>query len=180
MNKKMALLGKLLLLTTLVTTISVITRADEELMMQQCHNSDNPTLCLRCLSSDPASPKADKFALARIILRCIYSHLLTLTKNASTLGSQHYYRNPKAAAALKQCGLGFSTAKRGVGEADAHFSVGDYDKAAYDVSVKVVDPAFSCKTDLETLNIQVPSSFRYHMEVYLALTQALLRIVDRF
>lgn len=175
----MALLAKLLLLTTLVTTISVISRANEELMMQQCHNSDNPTLCLRCLSSDPTSPEADKVGVARIILKCINSHLLTLTKNASTLGSMHY-RNPKAAAALKQCGSGFSTAKRGVGEADAHLITGDYDKAAHDVTVKVVDPPVSCSTSLETLNIQVPSSFRYHAEIYLALTQALLRIVDRF
>ncbi|EOA33040.1 hypothetical protein CARUB_v10016372mg [Capsella rubella] len=179
MNKKLALLARLLLLTTLVTRISVITRADEELMMQECHNSDNPTLCLRCLSSDPSSPEAEKVGLARIILKCINSHLLTLTKSASTLGSMHY-RNPMAASALKQCGLGFSTAKRGVREADAHLIAGDYDKSAYDVSVKVVDPPVSCKTSLETLNIQVPSSFRYHMEVYLALTQSLLRIIDRF
>lgn len=175
----MALLAKILILTTLVTTVSVTSRANEELMMQQCHNSDNPTLCLRCLNSDPTSHEADKVGLARIILKCINSQLLILTKNTSTLGSQHY-RNPKAAAALKQCGLGFSTAKRGVGEADAHLITGDYDKAANDVSVKVVNPPVSCRNSLETLNIQVPSSFRYHMDVYLALTQALLRIVDRF
>ncbi|KAL9291188.1 putative pectinesterase inhibitor domain-containing protein [Arabidopsis thaliana] len=179
MNKKMALLAKLLILTTLVTTISVISRANEELMMQQCHNSDNPTLCLRCLSSDPGSHEADKVGLARIILKCINSHLLVLTKNASTLGSQHY-QNPNTAAALKQCGLGFSTAKHGVGVADTQLITGDYDKAAYDVSVKVVNPPVSCRNSLEALNIQVPSSFRYHMDVYLALTQALLRIVDRF
>ncbi|KAL1204823.1 Pectinesterase inhibitor [Cardamine amara subsp. amara] len=175
---KASLVAKLLLFTTLVT-ISVISRANEELMMQECHNSDNPTLCLSCLRSDPTSPEADQVGLARIILRCINSHLLTLTKNASTLGSVHH-QNPKATAAWKQCSLGYATAKRGVGEADAHLITGDYDKAAYDVNVKVVAPPFSCNTSLETLNIHVPSSFRYHTEVYLALTQTLLRIIDRF
>lgn len=174
-----SLLAKLLLLTTLVVTISVISRANEELMVQQCHNSDNPTLCLRCLRSDPASHETDQVGLARIILRCINSHLLNLTKNASTLGSKHP-RNPKAAAALKQCGMGYATAKRGLGEADAHLMTGDYDKAAYDVSKKVVAPPISCRSSLETLKIQVPLRLRYHTEVYLALTQALLRIIDRF
>ncbi|KAG7581723.1 Invertase/pectin methylesterase inhibitor domain superfamily [Arabidopsis suecica] len=154
MNKKMALLAKLLILTTLVTTISITSRANEELMMQQCHNSDNPTLCLRCLSSDPTSHEADKVGLARIILKCINSQLLILTKNASTFGSQHY-RNPKAAAAWKQCGLGFSTAKRGLGEADAHLITGDYDKAANDVSVKVVNPPVSRHSTSKSLQVSV-------------------------
>ncbi|ESQ48739.1 hypothetical protein EUTSA_v10022116mg [Eutrema salsugineum] len=173
-----SLLAKLLILTTLVT-ISVISRANEELMMQQCHNSDNPTLCLRCLNSDPTSPEADNVGVARIILRCVNSHLLTLTNNTSALASKHH-RNPKAAAALKQCGLGYAMAKRGVGEADAHLIAGDYDKAAYDVSATVEAPPVTCRASLVTLGINLPSSFRYHTEVYLALTQALLRIIDRF
>lgn len=173
-----SLLAKLLLLTILVT-MSVISIANEELMMQQCHNSDNPTLCLRCLSSDPNSQEVDKVGLARIILKCINSHLLTLTNNTSGLASKHH-RNPKAAAALKKCGSGYATAKRGVGKADAHLIAGDYDKAAYDVSMTVETPPFSCRACLVALNIDLPASFRYHTEVYLALTQALLRIIDRF
>ncbi|CAH8359857.1 unnamed protein product [Eruca vesicaria subsp. sativa] len=176
--KSSSITTKLLLLTTLVT-ILVISRANEELMMQLCHNSDNPTLCLRCLSSDPTSPKADQVQLARIILRCVNTHLITLTNNTSTLASMHP-QDPKAADALKQCGLGYATAKRGVGKADAHLIAGDYDKAAYDVSVTVEAPPVSCRANLVTLNFDLPSSFRYQTEVYLALTQALLRIIDRF
>ncbi|VVA97426.1 unnamed protein product [Arabis nemorensis] len=174
-----SLLAKLLLLLTTLVTMSVISIANEELMMQQCHNSDNPTLCLRCVSSDPNSQEADQVGLARIILRCISSHLLTLTNNTSGLASKHH-RNPKAKTALKQCVSGYAMAKHGVRKADAHLIAGEYDKAAYDVSMTMVAPPVSCRDSLVTLNIDLPSGFRYHTEVYLALTQALLRIIDRF
>ncbi|CAN6991739.1 unnamed protein product [Brassica rapa subsp. trilocularis] len=83
----------------------------------------------------------------------------------------------KAAAALRQCGLGYAT-KRGVRETDAYLIARDYDKAAYDVSMTVEAPLVSCLVSLMTLEFNMPSS--YHTEVYLALTQALLKIIDRF
>ncbi|KAF2546566.1 hypothetical protein F2Q70_00023534 [Brassica cretica] len=178
MEESSSIIAKLLLLTTLVT-ILVISRANEELMMQLCHNSDNLTLCLRSLRADPTAPKGDQVELARIILRCVNSHLITLTNNTSALAWKHR-RSPKAASALKQCGLGYATAKRGVGKVDAQLIAGDYDKAAYDVSMTVEAPPVSCRACLVTLNFNLPSSFRYHTEVYLALTEAPLRIIDRF
>ncbi|CAH8362531.1 unnamed protein product [Eruca vesicaria subsp. sativa] len=59
----------------------------------------------------------------------------------------------------------------------------DYDKAACDVSMTVEAPSVLFGASLVsfvTFSIDLPSSFRYHVEVYLALTQALLRIIDRF
>lgn len=170
-----SLLAILLLLTTLVT----FSRANAELMMQQCHNSVDTTICLRCLSSDPTSPKADHVGIARIILRCINSHLLSLANSTSGLASEHHW-SPEAAAALKQCGLGYKMAKRGVGKSEAHLIAGDYDKAAYDVRATVESPLVSCRNSLVAVVINLPLSFRYHTKVYLALTQSLLRIIDRF
>ncbi|CAN8259565.1 unnamed protein product [Cochlearia groenlandica] len=174
-----SLLAKLLLLITTLATMSLITKANEDLMMQQCHNSNNPTLCLRCLNSYTTSQEADQVGLARIILKCVTTHLIKLTNNTSTMVSKHR-RDPKAAEALKQCRLGYVNATRGVREADGHLISGDYDKAAYDVSMKVEYPSVTCSTNLVSLNVNVSSSFGYHTKVYLALTQALLRIIDRF
>ncbi|KAF2542000.1 hypothetical protein F2Q68_00032843 [Brassica cretica] len=69
----------------------------------------------------------------------------------------------KAAAALKQCGLGYATAKRGVRETDAYLIARDCDKAAYDVSMTVEAPSVSCLVSLMTLEFNMPSS--YHTDL---------------
>ncbi|CAA7016272.1 unnamed protein product [Microthlaspi erraticum] len=168
------LLAKLLILTILVT----ISRANEELMMQQCHNSKDTTICLRCLSSNPASPQADQVGIARIILRCVNSHLISLANITSGLTTEHHW-TPEGAAALKQCGLGYKMAKRGLGRADAYLIVGDYDKAADDVRA-TESPLVSCRNSLVTVVFNLSFYFSYHTKVSLALTQSLLRIIDRF
>ncbi|KAF3600263.1 hypothetical protein F2Q69_00038595 [Brassica cretica] len=72
----------------------------------------------------------------------------------------------KAAAALKQCGLGYATAKRGVRETDAYLIARDCDKAAHDVSMTVEAPSVSCLVSLMTLEFNMPSSYHTDLRTF--------------
>lgn len=83
----MTIMIKFLLLALLV--ISPIC-AEKDLMKEECHNAQVPTICMQCLESDPTSVHADRVGIAEIIIHCLDSRLDIITKQVFPSNNHTY------------------------------------------------------------------------------------------
>ncbi|GMI65581.1 hypothetical protein like AT4G00872 [Hibiscus trionum] len=150
--------------------------ADESLIQLQCRNAEVPSTCIRCVESDPRGQSADKVTIAAIVISCISDSAETLSGNMSALIGPREDGGVKRA--LRNCVEGFSKAKADLTKATNMLENKDYDETNSLVN-KALHQEIYCKQNLSEYHISYPS-MDYDMTIYEELTDAAMRIVDRF
>ncbi|XP_024005975.1 pectinesterase inhibitor isoform X1 [Eutrema salsugineum] len=172
---------KFLVVITLVvvsnTPMSI--KAEKDLMIRECHNARVPTICMQCLESDSSSIHADPVGLAAIIINCLDSHLHILTNNITTLLSKIEKGHDAIKTALEGCKKDLSEAiTKALPDAKNSLKTGDYDKAGKSVKLALGFP-LSCSDSLQTTKFDF-RSFYNRIRIYAQLSNAAMRIIDRF
>ncbi|ESQ29851.1 hypothetical protein EUTSA_v10011943mg [Eutrema salsugineum] len=165
---------KFLVVITLVvvsnTPMSI--KAEKDLMIRECHNARVPTICMQCLESDSSSIHADPVGLAAIIINCLDSHLHILTKQIEK-------GHDAIKTALEGCKKDLSEAiTKALPDAKNSLKTGDYDKAGKSVKLALGFP-LSCSDSLQTTKFDF-RSFYNRIRIYAQLSNAAMRIIDRF
>ncbi|KAE8667824.1 putative RING/U-box superfamily protein [Hibiscus syriacus] len=151
--------------------------ADETLIRVQCNNADVPPTCVRCLESDPQSQSADKVGIAAIVITCLSDKAGTLSGNMSALASAVHEKEVKSM--LQSCEKWLSVAMTRLANATRMLEAGEYDGTNENVVAALVRE-LDCRQNVEAHNVTVPDGVVYDMRVYEELSEAALRIVDRF
>jgi pectinesterase inhibitor-like protein len=154
-----------------------LVKADDNLIKLQCRHAETPTLCIQCLKSDPRAPHADKVGIATIVINCLSSHSKTLASNMTKLASKE--EDKKLKSACHGCSKGYVKANKNLLKAVSLLKIGDYDKANSGVKSALQYELF-CRETFEESKWKLPSLVVYEMRLYEALSEAALRIVDRF
>ncbi|KAL4351263.1 hypothetical protein GQ457_06G023640 [Hibiscus cannabinus] len=151
--------------------------ADEILIQLQCHNAEVPSTCIQCVKSDPRGQSADKVAIAGIVISCLSNHARSLSGNMTALASAMLDKDVKWA--LQSCGKGFSEAKTDLAKATNMLKNKDYDETNSLVS-KALQKEVDCQKNVWDYRALVPDFVIYDMRVYQELSDAAMRIIDRF
>ncbi|XVF18210.1 hypothetical protein REPUB_Repub11eG0001900 [Reevesia pubescens] len=167
----------LLLLFTSFQHASKLVSADEKLIELQCHNAEVAAACLQCLRSDPRGEVADKVGIATIIINCISTNAEALANNMSSLASSVHDKNLKSL--FHDCEKGFFEAKHDLSTATNELKGKDYDKTNHFVRT-ALEQEILCKKNVVSMKLRVPSNILYEMNVYEELSDAAMRIIDRF
>ncbi|CAN1157914.1 hypothetical protein LINPERHAP2_LOCUS21830 [Linum perenne] len=175
-----------LLVSLSLTTISSSASAspNSQLIIQQCHNSQTPAVCIKCLNAYPAEtqrPNIDPAGLATVLIRCIGSHSYYLAANMTDL----IYMPPSNAAVsafkpiFRACRRQFNHMLTVLLEASSYLEEGDYDNANLSVK-KAMEDQLVCEsvTRGHEEKIGQPQIF-YDMRLNVDLSEAFMRIVDR-
>ncbi|EOY13873.1 PREDICTED: pectinesterase inhibitor [Theobroma cacao] len=168
----------LLLLFTSSHHISKPVFADNRLIELQCHNAQVPAVCIQCLKSDPQGEVvSDNVGIATIVLKCLSNNAETLAKNMSSLASGVQDKNIKSL--LQDCEQGFSQAKHDLSTATDQLKRKDYDKTNHSVRT-ALEQEVTCNKNVLSLKLRVPNHVLFEMRVYEDLSEAAMRIIDRF
>ncbi|OMO88351.1 Pectinesterase inhibitor [Corchorus capsularis] len=174
----------LLILLLVLTSFQHATKlvlADEKLIEQQCHNAEVPATCIQCVNSDPTAIKADKVGIAAIVINCLSDNVETLAKNMSSMASTVQDKSLKSM--FNECTKGFLEARRDLSTAMKELKKKNYDQTNLRVR-KAVTPELDCKNNvvdkIKLAVLQLPDDVLYTMRVYEELTNAAMRIIDRF
>ena len=151
--------------------------ADDKLIEQQCHNAEVPAACIQCLKSDPRGQVADKVGIATIVINCLRNNAEILANNMSNLASS--VQDKKIKPLLQDCEKGFVQAKNDLSTATNQLKSKDYDKTNHFVRT-ALEPEIVCKKNVVSLKVRVPSNILNEMRVYEELSDAAMRIIDRF
>ncbi|KAL4353533.1 hypothetical protein GQ457_06G023650 [Hibiscus cannabinus] len=152
--------------------------ADEALIQLQCHNAEVPSTCIQCVKSDPKGESAGKVGIANIIITtCLSNNAKSLKHNMTVLASTPPGKGEKTV--LQSCEKAFSDATYDLAKATAMLGAKDYDKTNGLVAAALAREVF-CKENMLDNKVTVPDSVVYQMRVYEELSNAALRIVDRF
>ncbi|CAK7355439.1 unnamed protein product [Dovyalis caffra] len=152
--------------------------AYDDLIKQQCHNAETPSLCIQCLKSDPKAPQADKVGIATIVINCVSNHSKTLASNMTELASKEEL-DKKLKSAYQRCIKGYALADKHLLKVVSWLKTGDYDKANSGV-MSALEYELLCRASFEVSKWEIPSLVVYEMRVYEALSEAAFRIIDRF
>ncbi|KAK8712247.1 hypothetical protein V6N13_147489 [Hibiscus sabdariffa] len=150
--------------------------ADEALIQLQCRNAEVPPTCIQCVESDPRSQLADKVAIAGIVISCISNSAKTISGNLSDLIAPWLEKEVKRR--LRECVTEFSEARTDLAKAINMLKKKDYDETN-SLVVKALHQEVECRQSLSQYNISYPY-MEYYMTIYEQLSDAALRIVDRF
>ncbi|KAK8588955.1 hypothetical protein V6N13_087844 [Hibiscus sabdariffa] len=151
--------------------------ADEALIELQCHNAEVPSTCIQCVKSDPKGESADKVGIAFIIITCLSNNAGSLKNNMTVLASSA--RGKVEKIVLQKCAKGFSVSMDDLVKAAITLGAKDYDKTNGLVAAALVQEVY-CKQNILGKNVTVPDGMVYAMRVYEELSNAALRIIDRF
>ncbi|KAK8588957.1 hypothetical protein V6N13_087846 [Hibiscus sabdariffa] len=151
--------------------------ADETLIQLQCHNAEVPSTCIQCVKSDPRGQSTDKVAIAGIVISCLSNHARSLSGNMTALASTMLDKDVKRA--LQTCGKRFSEAKTDLAKATNMLKNKDYDETNSPIN-KALQKEVDCQKNVWDYRAFVPDSVIYDMRVYQELSDAAMRIVDRF
>ncbi|XVF79508.1 hypothetical protein PTKIN_Ptkin14bG0228600 [Pterospermum kingtungense] len=176
-SKPSMLVVLLLLCITSLEHTGKLVFADEKLIEQQCHNAEVPETCIQCLNSDPKGQEADKVRIAAIVITCLSNGSHVLAKNMSSLASSAQDKNLKSL--FQDCEKGFIQAASYLSTAMDRLKSKDYDKTNHFVRT-ALEPEMDCKQNVVSLTPSVPSDVLDEMRVYEELSDAAMRIIDRF
>lgn len=151
--------------------------ADSTLITEQCHNTDTPEICIQCLKSDPRSQSADKVSIAAIVITCISNKAVTLESNMTVLASSVHDKNLKLV--LQDCQKELADAKTNLTTATDRLKNKDFDGTNYLVN-QALRKEFDCKQNVGSLQYRVPTNVLNDMRLYEELSEAAMRIIDRF
>ena len=140
-------------------------------------NAEVPATCILCVKSDPRGEIADKVGIATIIMNCLSNNAETLANNMSSIASSVHSKNLKAL--FQDCEKGFLEAKSDLSTASNQLKVKDYDKTNHFVRT-ALEQEITCQKNVVSLKLRVPSNVLYVMRVYEELSDAAMRIIDRF
>ncbi|XP_010551622.1 PREDICTED: pectinesterase inhibitor [Tarenaya hassleriana] len=174
MNRKLVFIS--LLIISPISVKELGARADEQLMIKECHNANVPTTCMQCLKSDPTSPQADPVGIARIIVKCLQTNLDVLSMNITSIASKEGEGGIKAA--LEECNKQFPETRKDLSEADNGLKEGKYDEAAHSIIEGIQNPV-TCQTTLQKLQFQGSPEVYYYINLLKELADAAMRIIDR-
>ncbi|XP_023637311.1 pectinesterase inhibitor isoform X1 [Capsella rubella] len=166
---------KLLLLTILMISPIMIC-AKKDLMTNECHNAQVPSICMQCLESDPTSVQANPVGIAGIILHCLDSHLIIITNNITDLSSKKEEGEVKTALEICKADLPNTATK--LSEAKKSLVSGDYDKVNQSIEFALSFP-LGCLLQLNNVNFTFPQ-LSSQIQIYAQLSDAAMRIIDRF
>ncbi|KAB2006348.1 hypothetical protein ES319_D11G338400v1 [Gossypium barbadense] len=151
--------------------------ADNTLIKTQCHNAKVPKACIQCVKSDPHSQSADKVGIATIVITCISNKAVTLESNMTVLASSVH--DKKLKLVLQDCQKEFSDAKTNLTTAMDRLKNKDYDQTNYLVN-HALQEEFYCKNNVGDLQYTLPTTILNDMTLYEELSEAAMRIIDRF
>ncbi|MBA0687582.1 hypothetical protein Goari_015106 [Gossypium aridum] len=151
--------------------------ADDTLIKTQCHNAEVPKACIQCVKSDPRSQSADKVGIAAIVITCISNKAVTLESNMTILASSVHDKDLKLV--LQDCQKELSDAKTNLTTAIDRLKNKDYDQTNYLVNL-ALQKEFDCKKNVGDLQYTLPTTVLNDMTLYEELSEAAMRIIDRF
>ncbi|XP_022716591.1 pectinesterase inhibitor-like [Durio zibethinus] len=151
--------------------------SDEKLIEVQCHNAEVPAACIQCLKSDPGGEAADKVGIATIIINCLSNNAETQENNMSSLASSVQDKNLKSL--FQDCKKGFFEAKHDLSTATNQLKSKNYDKTNHYVRT-ALEEEIICRKYVVSMKLRVASNILYKMRVYEELSDAAMRIIDRF
>ncbi|KAA3476112.1 cell wall/vacuolar inhibitor of fructosidase 2-like [Gossypium australe] len=151
--------------------------ADDTLIKTQCHNAEVPEACIQCVKSDPQSQSADKVGIAAIVITCISNKAMTLESNMTVLASSVHDEDLKLV--LQDCQKELSDAKTNLTTAMDRLKNKDYDQTNYLVN-HALQKEFDCKKNVGDLQYTLPTTVLNDMTLYEELSEAVMRIIDRF
>ncbi|KAK8689118.1 hypothetical protein V6N13_087845 [Hibiscus sabdariffa] len=154
-----------------------IVLAGESLIQLQCHNAEVPSTCIQCLKSEPRSKIADKVGIAVIVISCLSNSAKVLSGNMSALASAEH--DKKVKQVLLGCEIGFSEAETYLTKAKAQLENKDYNRTNSFIG-EALEHEVDCHNDVLGYKSLVPDSVIYDMRVYEELSDAAMRIIDRF
>ncbi|XP_010456178.1 PREDICTED: pectinesterase inhibitor-like [Camelina sativa] len=167
---------KCLLLTILVISpISICAKKD--LMINECHNTQVPSICMQCLESDPTSVQANPVGIAGIILQCLDAHLHIIINNITDLSSKKDEGEVKTALEVCKKDLSMNVATN-LSEAKRSLKTGDYDKVNHLIELALGFP-LQCLFKLKLVKFMSPQ-LSSQINIYGQLSDAAMRIIDRF
>ncbi|KAE8667823.1 hypothetical protein F3Y22_tig00112370pilonHSYRG00049 [Hibiscus syriacus] len=150
--------------------------ADEALIQSECHNADVPTTCIRCVKSNPRSESANKIGIAAIILSCLSHSAGVQSANMTDLAMYTFEKDAKQM--LLNCATGFFEAQVDLVNATDQLMNEDYNGTNSLVKQALVREV-KCRRILEDRQLTY-AAMVYDMRVYEELSNAVMRIVDRF
>ncbi|GMI65584.1 hypothetical protein like AT4G00872 [Hibiscus trionum] len=151
--------------------------ADETLIQLQCRNAEVPSTCIQCVKSDPRSQSADKVGIAAIVISCLSNSAKALSGNMTALAS--VVHDTKVKQIIQGCEIGFSEAETDLTKATTLLENKDYDGTNSLINV-ALQQEVDCHNDVLDYKVSVPSIMIYDMRVYEELSDAAMRIIDRF
>ncbi|XVE52822.1 hypothetical protein DITRI_Ditri02bG0155000 [Diplodiscus trichospermus] len=167
----------LLLLFTSFEHAGKLVSADDKLIEIECHNAEVPATCIQCLNSDPQGKLADRLGIATIVINCLSSKADILANNMSTLASSVQDKNLKSL--FKGCEHRFFQGKSDLSIATIKLKSKDYDKTNHFVRT-ALQQEILCKKNVVKMKLRLPSNILFEMRVYEELSDAAMRIIDRF
>ncbi|XVF79509.1 hypothetical protein PTKIN_Ptkin14bG0228700 [Pterospermum kingtungense] len=176
-SKPSMLVVLLLLFITSLEHTNKLVFADKKLIEQQCHNAEMPETCIECLKSNPKGQEADKVEIAAIVITCLSNNSQVLANNMSSLASTAQDKNLKSL--FQDCEKGFIQANSNLSTAMNELMSKNYDKTNNFVRT-ALQPEIDCKKNVVSLTPSVPSDVLDQMRVYEELSDAAMRIIDRF
>ncbi|XP_039040437.1 uncharacterized protein LOC120178716 [Hibiscus syriacus] len=150
--------------------------ADEALIQSECYNVDVPATCIRCVKSDPRGESADKIGIAAIVLSCLNHSAGVQSANMAHLTTYRFTEEAKQM--FLNCAAGFSESQVDLTNATGRLMNKDYDGTNSLVRQALVREV-KCRRILENHMLTIPAMV-YDMRVYKELSNAVMRIVDRF
>ncbi|XP_039066477.1 pectinesterase inhibitor-like [Hibiscus syriacus] len=150
--------------------------ADEALIQSECHNADNPATCIRCVKSDPRGESADKVGIATIVLSCLIHSAEVQSANMIDLTKYDFEEDVKQM--LLNCATGFFEAQINLTNATDLLMNKDYNGTNSLVKQALVQEV-KCRRALENRHV-THAAMVYDMRGYEELSNAAMRIVDRF
>ncbi|KAG4177134.1 hypothetical protein ERO13_A11G291800v2 [Gossypium hirsutum] len=151
--------------------------ADDTLIKTQCHNAEVPEACIQCVKSDPRSQSADKVGIATIVITCISNKAVTLESNMTVLALSVHDKDLKLV--LQDCQKELSNAKTNLTTAMDRLKSKDYDQTNYLLN-HALQKEFDCKKNVGDLQYTLPTTVLNDMTIYEELSEAAMRIIDRF
>ncbi|KAI3466324.1 hypothetical protein Pfo_022987 [Paulownia fortunei] len=158
----------------------LLVEADDRLIQIECHNANAPTTCIQCLKSDNRSLNADRYAIATLVIECLGKHAASLAGKVSVLASgiPQYNASKKA---YKDCVQLFSRATKELESAGKEIKNADYDSADRCVfSARRCNLECYSKIGKGVSKSEVPSAVNSEMMVFEELSEAAMRIIERF
>ncbi|TYG96357.1 hypothetical protein ES288_A11G343900v1 [Gossypium darwinii] len=151
--------------------------ADDTLIKTQCHNAEVLEACIQCVKSDPRSQSADKVGIATIVITCISNKAVTLESNMTVLALSVHDKDLKLV--LQDCQKELSNAKTNLTTAMDRLKSKDYDQTNYLLN-HALQKEFDCKKNVGDLQYTLPTTVLNDMTIYEELSEAAMRIIDRF
>ncbi|TYG47662.1 hypothetical protein ES288_D11G357900v1 [Gossypium darwinii] len=136
-----------------------------------------PKACIQCVKSDPRSQLANKVGIAAIIITCISNKAVTLESNMTVLASSVHDKDLKLV--LQDCQKELSDAKTNLTTAIDRLKNKDYDQTNYLVNL-ALQKEFDCKKNVGDLQYTLHTTVLNDMTLYEELSEAAMRIIDRF